>query len=104
MAKYAVVKWFGHFEQQWYIDAESEEEAWSKAEKEGTRYYQFVYREPKDLDSKGYVINLDEKKKKESPIEMKQYYEWMREAIEKGMIVTPEEHQMAFGLPFHNVW
>lgn len=66
--------------------------------------YQSVYREPKDTESKGYVVNLDEKVKEEPPISEDQYYEWMREAIKKGMIVRPDEYEKALGLPFHNVW
>ena len=49
-------------------------------------------------------MNLDEKAKEDPPITTEQYYEWMREAIDKGMIVRPDEYEKALGLPFHNVW
>jgi len=49
-------------------------------------------------------VNLDEKRKEDSPISTEQYYKWMREAIEKGMICRPNEYKKALGLPFHNVW
>jgi len=49
-------------------------------------------------------VNLDEKRKENPPISTEQYYKWMREAIEKGMICRPNEYKKALGLPFHNVW
>lgn len=104
IARYSVNKYFGHFWQCWNVEAESEEDAWVRAERDGKLQYQSVYREPKDLESKGYVVNLDEKAKEDPPISTEQYYEWMREAIDKGMIVRPDEHEKALGLPFHNVW
>ena len=104
IARYSVNKYFGHFWQCWNIEAESEEDAWTRAERDGKLLYQSVYREPKDLESKGYVVNLDEKAKEDPPIPTEQYYEWMREAIDKGMIVRPDEYEKALGLPFHNVW
>lgn len=97
MAKYAVNKYFGHFWQSWIVEANSKEDAWLRAERDGTRNYQSAYREPKDTESKGYVVNLDEKREKEPPIPMEQYYKWMREAINKGMYVTPIEYKKAFG-------
>lgn len=63
-----------------------------------------MYREPIDVQSKGYVVDLDKKKEVDPPIPTEQYYEWMREAINKGMIVSPEEYEKALGLPFHDVW
>ena len=104
IARYSVNKYFGHFWQCFDIEAESEEDAWNRAERDGKLQYQSVYREPKDIKSKGYVVNLDEKAKEDIPISEEQYYEWMREAIEKGMIVTPREYEKVLGLPFHNVW
>ena len=56
------------------------------------------------LEEKISVLNLDEKVKEDPPISEEQYYEWMREAINKGMCVTPSEYEKALGLPFHNVW
>ena len=101
---YSVTKNYGHFTQIYHIEAESEDDAWLRAEKDGKLQYQLVYREPKDTESKGYVVNLDEKAKEEQPISEKQYYEWMKEAINKGMCVTPIEYEKALGLPFHDVW
>lgn len=49
-------------------------------------------------------MNLDEKRKEDTPIPIEQYYKWMREAIEKGMICRPDEYKRALGLPFHDVW
>ena len=96
MARYSVNKYFGHFWQCWNLEADSEEDAWDRAERDGRLQYQSVYREPKDIESKGYVVNLDEKAKTDPPIPMDQYYEWMREAIGKGMVVRPDEYKKAF--------
>ena len=104
IARYSVTKYFGHFRQCWDVEAKSDEDAWNRAERDGSLQYQSVYREPTDLESKGYVVNLDEKIKEDPPISTEQYYEWMREAIDKGMIVRPYEYEKALGLPFHNVW
>lgn len=104
MARYSVIKYFGHFSQTWRVDAFSEEEAWHMAERNGKLQYQSFYREPIDIDSKGYVIDLDKKEKEEPPVTEREYYDWLREAISKGMIVTPEEYEKALGLPFHDVW
>ena len=104
MARYSVIKYFGHFRQHWELEAESEEDAWTRAEKDGRITLQQVYGEPIDLESKGYVVNLDEKLEEKPPISTEQYYKWMREAIEKGMICRPDEYEKAFGLPFHDVW
>lgn len=104
IARYSVIKYFGHFRQHWEIEAESEKDAWNRAEKDGHRTFQGVYREPIDIESKGYIVNLDEKRKEDSPISTEQYNRWMREAIEKGMICRPDEYEQALGLPFHDVW
>ena len=104
IARYSVTKHFGHFHQCWVLNADSDEDAWIRAERDGSLQYQSVYREPTDLESKGYVVNLDEKAKEDPPIATEQYYEWMREAIDKGMIVRPDEYEKALGLPFYNVW
>lgn len=99
-----MIKNYGHFSQIWNVQAESEKDAWDNAERNGRLQYQSVYRELKDTDSKGYVADLDKKREEDSPISTEQYYEWMREAIDKGMIVRPEEYEKALGLPFHDVW
>lgn len=104
MAKYSVTKNYGHFRQIYHVEAVSDDDAWMRAERDGERVYQFVYNEPTDIESEGYVINLDEKAEEEPPITLEQYYEWMREAIEKGMKVKPYEYEAATGLPFHDVW
>ena len=41
----------------WDVEADSEEDAWNFAERNGRLQYQSVYREPTDEDSKGYVVN-----------------------------------------------
>lgn len=99
-----IYKDFGHFWQCFNIEAESEEDAWLRSERDGKLQYQSVYRKPKDIESKGYVVNLDKKVKEDPSISEEQYYEWMREAINKGMCVTPREYEKALGLPFHDVW
>lgn len=102
MARYSVHKYFGHFWQCWAVEADSEEDAWLRAEIDGTREYQSFCREPYNTELKGYVVNLDEKEKEDPPISMEQYYEWMREAINKGMYVKPIEHKKAFGVWNYN--
>lgn len=104
MARYSVIKYYGHFRQCWDIEADTDKDAWVRAERDGRLQYQSVYKEPIDLKSNGYVVNLDEETKENQPISTEQYYEWMREAIGKGMIVSPDEYEKAFGLPFHDVW
>lgn len=96
------MKNFGHFTQSYSIEAESKEDAWNRAERDGRLIYQTAYKEPTDLISKGYVSNLD--KNENEPISTEQYYEWMRESIDKGMVVAPDEYKKALGLPFHDVW
>lgn len=103
MARYAVIKFFGHFRQTWNLNAESEEDAWNRAEKDGHLECQAVYRDALDLDSKGYVVNLDDKQVACSPISIQQYNNWLREAIEKGMVCKPEEYEQVYGLPFQDV-
>lgn len=88
MAKYSVIKNFGHFKQTWQIEAESDEEAWNKAET-GTLQYQSMYNEPTDLENPGYVVNIDKKLEEDKPIPMETYRKWLREAAEKGMHLTP---------------
>ena len=87
MKKYSVNKYFGHFWQNYTIEAESKEDAWNRAEKDGNLFFQNVYREPMDLESKGYVVDLEENKKKSLPITDEEYWTWMKEAVEKGMKV-----------------
>ncbi|MGI6069087.1 MAG: hypothetical protein ACOYBE_01535 [Blautia sp.] len=84
--------------------SDSKEDAWKNAEVRGRLQYQSVYHESRDKESKGYVVNLDERRQEEPPVSEEEYYGWMKEAIEKGMIVRPEEYEKAFGLPFHDVW
>lgn len=95
MNEYLVVKNFGHFTQTWAVSANSEEEAWEKAELNGILQHQIVYRDLKDIDSKGYVVNLSKRREKEPAISTEQYYGWMKEAIEKGMTVSEEQYKRA---------
>lgn len=104
MREYSVNKYYGHFWQNYTIMAESEEDAWERAEKDGKLFFQNVYREPKDLDSKGFVVDVEENRKKDPPITEEEYWAWMKEAVEKGMQVRPWEYEKIYGLPFHNVW
>lgn len=101
---YSVVKNYGHFTQIYDIEAESKEDAWNRADKDGKLRYQIVYEELTDTETKGHVTNLDEVNKRHKPISEEQYYIWMREAIEKGMHVKPHEYEKALGLPFCDVW
>lgn len=97
MANYSVTKNFGHFTQVWNIAADSEEEAWKRAEC-GTLAHQMMYNELTDLESPGYVVNLDEKKKEEEPIPMDTYRKWLREAAAKGMKLTPYFYAIAYDI------
>ena len=58
IARYSVNKYFGHFWQCFNIEAESEEDAWLRAERDGKLQYQSVYREPKDTESSvsNYIV------------------------------------------------
>lgn len=103
MHNYSVNKYFGHFWQSWRVLAESEDDAWDRAEKDGHLEYQSVYNQPRDTESKGYVVDLDKKIEQEPPIDTDTYKRWLGEAIKKGMIVDPKEFEMVFGLPFHNI-
>ena len=87
MSKYSVNKYFGHFWQCWEVIAESEEDAWQRAEKDGDLLYQQVYEKVMDSESKGYVMDMGNKEVREKKISTEQYYEWLEDAISKGMIV-----------------
>lgn len=102
MAKYSVVKFFGHFRQDWEVYADSDEEAMTTAESKGVRRYQTMYATP-FTDQKNYVINQDKRNIEDPPISKEQTREWMREAVEMGMIVTPREHEFIYGLPFSTI-
>lgn len=93
MARYSVNKYFGHFWQCWNIVAENDRDAWDRAEKDGKLQYQSVYWEPRDLESKGYVVNLDKEAKENPRISREQYSEWLKEAIGKGMVANPYEYE-----------
>ena len=102
MAKYLVVKYFGHFAQRYYVEAISEEDAWNLAEKYGTLNGQDVYDQP--FNESGYVVNLDKKREEHAGISDDLYYEWLREAADMGMKLRPAEYVKCYGLPFHDVW
>lgn len=103
MHNYSVNKYFGHFWQSYTIKAESEEDAWNRAEQDGRLQYQQVYREARDINSKGYVKDMDEATVNEPPITENQYYKWLREAIDKGMSVTPQEYEKALRCRVENM-
>ena len=98
MANYSVIKNFGHFSQIWNVQAESDEEAWEKAEINGKLSYQSMSRKLLDLESPGYVKNMDEKKEDDEPIPMDTYRKWLREAAAKGMKLTPYYYAIAYDL------
>lgn len=104
MHNYCVAKFYGHFRQYWYLKAKSEEDAWNRAEKDGVLRDQYIYKQEVDIDSPGYVLDLDEKQKEEPSITEDQYKEWLTEAIKKGMNVKPKEYEKVFGLPFYDVY
>ena len=94
MKDYIVNKFFGHFWQSWEVQAESEQEAWETAEKNGRLSFQNVYRDEMDTDSKGYVVDLDKQREENKPIPDKQFREWLKQAVEKGMIVDDYYQRM----------
>lgn len=93
MAKYSVTKYFGHFSQCWHVQANSEKEAWDMAEKNGSLFIQNVYRKPFPEEYEGFVQNLDEKQKSDPPLSKEQYYQWMKESVDMGMVITKFERK-----------
>lgn len=102
MAKYSVVKFFGHFRQDWEVYADSDEAAMEAAESNGVLRYQTMYLNP-FTDQKNFVINQDEKDKTDPPITADLEKQWLREAVELGMVVTPRENEYIYGLPFSTI-
>lgn len=98
MTHYSVNKYFGHFWQCWDVYAENDQDAWDRAEKDGRLKYQSAYWEPRDLESKGYVVNHDKKEIENPRISLEQYSEWLKEAIGKGMVVGPYEYEKALNM------
>ena len=47
-----------------------------------------------DTDSKGYVVDLDKQREENKPIPDKQFREWLKQAVEKGMIVDDYYQRM----------
>lgn len=103
MREYTVVKNYGHFTQYWSIMAESKEDAWNRAERDGTLNRQFMYGSATDTDSEGHVIDVEEQTKKHPPITEETYIEWLKEAVEKGMRAREEDYEKLYGLPFTDV-
>lgn len=93
MPKYSVTKYFGHFSQCWHVQANSEKEAWDIAEKNGSLFIQNVYRKPFPEGNEGFVLNLDEKLKSDQPLSNEQYYQWMKESVDMGMVITDFERK-----------
>lgn len=104
MEHYLVNKYFGHFWQCWDVYAENEADAWNNAEKTGRLQYQNVYSEPFDEHNKGYVKDINAVEKEHSSINTETYDQWMREAEQMGMVISPEEYEKIYGIPFKNVW
>lgn len=102
MRKFCVKKNFGHFQQRWDVLAESKEDAWERAEKDGELIYQNMYRVETDSESKGFVVDLEDENDKKKPF-VEDHISYLKDAIEKGMIVTPKEYELATGLPFTDV-
>lgn len=100
MKKFSVTKFFGHFRQTYHVTAESREDAWERAEVDGKLVLQSCYREPVDKESKGYVMDLEKQKQENPAVPDEVYYTWMREAICKGMKVSPDEYVAALGRLF----
>ena len=103
MAKYSVVKFFGHFRQDWEVYANSEDEAMNTAESSGILRYQTMYLNPFTNQS-NYAINQDEKDKNNPPITADMEIEWLREAAEMGMVITPQEYERIYGLPVSTIY
>jgi hypothetical protein len=78
---YSVSKQFGHIVQIWHITADSEEDAWSRAEIDGKLSYQTAYRDMNPL--RNYIVNLDEKKS--DIVKKDEYAVWIEEAVSLGM-------------------
>lgn len=95
MKKYSVSKQYGHFVQIWDVEAESKEDAWNKAESHGMLKYQTIYRDI--YPARNYVASLDDNIESNT-VSKKQYDEWLKEAIELGMVVDGY-----YGLPFNDV-
>lgn len=102
MPNYSVIKYYGHFKQDWSIKANNEKEALENCEKKGYMSLQTVYREPFPPNSQPIIINLDEKKN-DNKIQSEVYYQWLREAAEMGMHISPYEYEKIYGLPFHTI-
>ena len=101
--KYVVNKFYKRFRQCWIVDATSEDEAWKRAERDGLLLFQNVYSKSQDLDSQGDIICLEDDFKLQQPI-TDEYWLWLQEAMECGMIATPGEYEKVYGLPFYDVW
>jgi hypothetical protein len=85
MDRYACSKQYGHFVQIWTLEAESKENAWDRAEADGTLSYQSVYG---DIDpNRNYVTNITRNEESNS-ITKEQYDEWLQEAIKLGMKIV----------------
>lgn len=95
MKEYSVSIQYGHFVQIWHVEAESKEDAWNMAESHGTLAYQTVYKEIYPM--RNYVTCLDDNKESNT-ISTDLYNEWLREAIELGMVA--DEY---YNLPFNDV-
>lgn len=104
MDRYNVAKYFGHYRQDWRIEAESDEDAWNRAEKDGILSMQSLYREPFDAADKGYVANITKNQEENKPISQEQADEWLRESEKMGMVITKAEYERIYGLPFKNVF
>jgi hypothetical protein len=86
MKRFGVSKQFGHFVQNWYIEAENKLDAWNRAETDGELRYQSVYKDISPLSN--YVTNLDDKNDNgEDTFTQEQYNEWLEEAKQLGMKV-----------------
>jgi hypothetical protein len=96
MTNYVVSKQFAHFVQLWDVKAETEKEAWDKAESHGRLKYQTVYAET--YPDRNYVTNLDDNIKNNT-IPQDTYNKWLEEAIKLGMEVDGY-----CGLPFNDVY
>jgi hypothetical protein len=96
MKRYGVCKQYGHFVQNWYIEAESKLDAWNRAEINGELLYQTVYKDISPLSN--YVTDIDIRSNNDNTISHENYDLWLEEAFKLGM-----KEDKYCGLPFNDV-
>lgn len=84
--RFLVTKYFGHFCQTWSVEAATKEEAWDRAE---TGRLVDIHVVKKTYNAPGYVIHVDKRIYAPDAVPEEQYYEWLEDAVNKGMKLTP---------------